>query len=334
MVAPRHFTFWIAAFPDVNRPLGGIKQLHRTCECIQEIGYEVFLIQDSENYHPSWFNSRVNTINRDTWFKRASSLDPLSNFLILPETLVPVSLHWAPSIKRIIFNQNTSYTYGLYNSQRLYKISRINEYYRSDNVAQVWCVSEYDNNFLIDLAAIPGCKVKQIANFVDTSEIQPEFTNLHQISYMPRKNPRHSSILLNCLSSSDLLKEWKVVSIDKMNQSDVFKVLSDSSIFLSFGYPEGFGLPVAEAMSLGCVVVGYSGLGGSELFDIGKEFGTSYDVAFGDLTGFKKSIHTAISTFTTDLFFAHKLEKVSELIRSKYSKSSMIDSLSNAIDSL
>ena len=148
MVAPRHFTFWIAAFPDVNRPLGGIKQLHRTCECIQEIGYEVFLIQDSENYHPSWFNSRVNTINRDTWFKRASSLDPLSNFLILPETLVPVSLHWAPSIKRIIFNQNTSYTYGLYNSQRLYKISRINEYYRSDNVAQVWCALNMIITFL------------------------------------------------------------------------------------------------------------------------------------------------------------------------------------------
>ena len=35
-----------------------------------------------------------------------------------------------------------------------------------------------------------------------------------------------------------------------MSQSEVFSVLADSSLFLSFGHPEGFGLPVAEAMSL------------------------------------------------------------------------------------
>ena len=34
-------------------------------------------------------------------------------------------------------------------------------------------------------------------------------------------------------------------------------LFSFSILFLSFGYPEGFGLPVAEAMSCGCAVIGY-----------------------------------------------------------------------------
>ena len=32
--------------------------------------------------------------------------------------------------------------------------------------------------------------------------------------------------------------------------------------FLSFGFPEGFGLPLVESLFLGNIVVGYDGIGG------------------------------------------------------------------------
>ena len=40
-------------------------------------------------------------------------------------------------------------------------------------------------------------------------------------------------------------------------------------IFLSFGHPEGFGLPITEAMASGYWVIGYHGGGGRELFRFG-----------------------------------------------------------------
>ena len=83
---------------------------------------------------------------------------------------------------------------------------------------------------------------------------------------MPRKNPKHSQQILELLTYINLPTEsdWNVVPIDGMSQNQVSKILSDSSIFLSFGSPEGFGLPVLEALISGCYVVGYDGHGGSE----------------------------------------------------------------------
>jgi glycosyltransferase involved in cell wall biosynthesis len=42
--------------------------------------------------------------------------------------------------------------------------------------------------------------------------------------------------------------------------------LKESLLFLSFVNGEGLGLLAVEAMSCGCVVVGYDGMGGKEFF--------------------------------------------------------------------
>ena len=46
-----------------------------------------------------------------------------------------------------------------------------------------------------------------------------------------------------------------------MQHEEVACALQDSLLFLSCGHPEGFGLPLAEAIACGCLVVGYHGLG-------------------------------------------------------------------------
>ena len=38
-------------------------------------------------------------------------------------------------------------------------------------------------------------------------------------------------------------------------------------MFVALGHTEGFGLPLAEALAAGCLVAGYDGGGGRELFD-------------------------------------------------------------------
>ena len=45
-------------------------------------------------------------------------------------------------------------------------------------------------------------------------------------------------------------------------------------------------MPIAEALSTGCSVVGYHGLGGKELFDIGSQYGCAHPVDYGDFYGF------------------------------------------------
>ena len=51
---------------------------------------------------------------------------------------------------------------------------------------------------------------------------------------------------------------------------------------MSSGHPEGFGLPAAEAMLAGCIVVGYHGYGGREFLT--EELAFPIDV--GDVVAF------------------------------------------------
>ena len=66
--------------------------------------------------------------------------------------------------------------------------------------------------------------------------------------------------------------------------------LRSTTIFLSFAYQEGFGLPAAEAMACGAYVVGFHGFGGREYFR--PEF--SHPVEPGDVLGLARAVEEVI----------------------------------------
>ena len=62
-------------------------------------------------------------------------------------------------------------------------------------------------------------------------------------------------------------KDWTVIGIHEKPHDEVIEIMNKSKIFLSFGGPEGFGIPPVEAALAGCKVIGYHGYGGQEYFD-------------------------------------------------------------------
>lgn len=112
---------------------------------------------------------------------------------------------------------------------------------------------------------------------------------------MPRKNPDHVQAVLQGLQRCGIRHSvgWHGEPLTQLKHAQVAERLNGSRLFLAFGYPEGFGLPIAEAMAAGCWVVGYSGGGGSELF----RFGASACVNFGDWSGFLDAIQQALHLF-------------------------------------
>ena len=77
-----------------------------------------------------------------------------------------------------------------------------------------------------------------------------------------------------------------------MQHKDVANALQKALLFLSCGHPEGFGLPLAEAIACGCLVVGYHGLAG-------RDFALPHMqvVEFGDLLGLLKGIEQELDRF-------------------------------------
>ncbi len=102
---------------------------------------------------------------------------------------------------------------------------------------------------------------------VDSSLFAFSKTKRMQIAYMPRKRRDELELVIGLLRQRGRVEDVEFVPVDGMPRAEVARVLGESLIFLSMSYHDGFGLPPAEAMAAGCLVIGYTGQGGAEFFD-------------------------------------------------------------------
>ena len=88
------------------------------------------------------------------------------------------------------------------------------------------------------------------------------------------------------------LKHLPFQELPRLQHEEVALALQEALLFLSCGHPEGFGLPLAEAIACGCLVVGYHGLAG-------RDFATPHMevVEFGDLLGLLKGLEQELARF-------------------------------------
>lgn len=328
------FHFWFPVFPDLIKPIGGVKQIHRVAEQLISLGCDVTLVQDSEFFRPAWFTSSINTISKDSWLS-LDNLNPNVDFIVLPETFLPAIQTYFPHLKKIIFNQNCAYTFGL-STQKLWNPSSVVKAYSSPSIIQIWCVSINDYKFLTQCFSLSPDYVSLLVNGIEPYIGIPAGANKkYQIAYMPRKNIRDSQIVRALIECQPWSHGWSFVPIDNMSHEQVVKTMQDSLIFLSFGYPEGFGLPVAEALACGCAVVGYSGLGGRELFNIPESNHLTYHVEYGDWQGFVAGVMKTIQVIKTDpSLHISSVLRFSAYIREKYGISSFRSSIEKTLHSL
>ena len=54
---PHPYRYWLALHPDIRRPIGGVKQVHRLAEALTHLGRESRIIQDNAEFHPGWFKT-------------------------------------------------------------------------------------------------------------------------------------------------------------------------------------------------------------------------------------------------------------------------------------
>jgi glycosyltransferase involved in cell wall biosynthesis len=89
-----------------------------------------------------------------------------------------------------------------------------------------------------------------------------------RVAFMPRKNralgEQIQQVASACLAERAGAPHLEWVEIRNKTHAEVAELLSCCHLFMSTGFPEGFGLPPLEAMASGCVPVGFTGFGGWE----------------------------------------------------------------------
>ena len=285
----------VLCLPDVDRAIGGVKQLYRHVEHLVALGWDAAMLTEKPGFRPAWFESSAPSLSLQESSARGE-LDPCSCVLLVPETYLAVawSNFWGDDLSglaRVVFNQNAYYSYGSLGDQALPALA---SFYDEPAVLQVLSISEDTHQFLGKNLGIPDHRLCRIVNAIEPifRSDQPKSNHLH---WMPRKNPDHVQAVLFGMQRCGLRysEGWQAEPLQQLSHQQVADRLNAARIFLAFGHPEGFGLPIAEAMAAGCWVVGYSGGGGEELF----RFGASCRVAFGDWTAFVAGIQAALEAF-------------------------------------
>jgi glycosyltransferase involved in cell wall biosynthesis len=323
--------YWLALHPDISRPIGGVKQMHRFAEALTACGREATLVQESADFHPGWFASSVRTMALAEWRTR-NDLSPERDVVVLPETFLAAFRDYRPGLPKLLFNQNGAYSFGADPTKLSQSPTEVLRLYRHPELLHVLCVSQHDQQLLAKGFGLGQDRVSRLVNAIEAELFHPGVPKRPQIAYMPRKNGRDAAVVSALLQAQPWWAGWQLVPIHKQPQAEVARILQESLVFLAFGHPEGFGLPLAEALACGCALVGYSGLGGRELFALGAEHGVALEVAFGDWLGFVE----AVATFNRSLQkqkpeVLTALLAASKAVRSRYSKKAMQRSVAAAL---
>lgn len=305
--------------PDLDKPIGGAKQLYRQVEQLVALGWDAAIVTEQDGFRPSWFASSAPTAGIDVCRERGD-FEPEVAIVVIPETFLGINLERYHGVNlsrvaRVLYNQNAYYSYVNSGQRPLDVLSR---FYDAPEVLQVLCVSEDSHRFLRRNLGIADGRLSRIIHAIEPI-FQPDPAKANQIHWMPRKNAEHVQSILLGLRRGRLqhLQGWQASALGPMPHAELAEQLNKARLFLSFGHPEGFGLPVAEAMAAGCYVVGYSGGGADELFRLGL----SEPVRFGDWSGFLEAIQQALRDFAeAPRETALRLERQALAIRSLYSQ--------------
>ena len=133
----------VLCLPDVDRPIGGVKQLYRHVEHLVALGWDASVLSEHSGFRPKWFRSTAPSSSLAESQARGE-LDPAHCLLLLPETYLTADLtnfrgFDLSGLARVVFNQNAYYSFGDFNVCTAQALQR---FYKDTSVMQVLSVSE------------------------------------------------------------------------------------------------------------------------------------------------------------------------------------------------
>lgn len=218
---------------------------------LRERGHEAWLWLPDPDDRTDWIADDVPKVFGATTPIGANDL------LVLPETPTVQGTDPAPGARKVIFNQNHFYTFAAGTPGK--------DFPGWTPAPAIWVVSAESRDVLA--AALPGLPLSVVPNPVDGELFMPGATGQLRVSWFPKKRPREASLLIRLLADEPRLSGVDLVELVQAPRAEVAATLGSSAVFVALGHTESFGLPVAEALASGCLVVGYDGGGGHELFE-------------------------------------------------------------------
>lgn len=235
------------------RHSGGVQVMGQHVALLREAGYDARIWFPEAA--PGWFGDDLPSLTGPTQEIHADDL------LVLPEVPLTSGHDPAPGARVAILNQNHFYTFATGPTES----ASVVPYPGWRRPPDVWAVSGESRDVLAALH--PELAVALVPNFVDPGEFGPLPADRPGVAWFPRKRPYEAALLRRLFAHDFRLAGVDLFELVGFSRAEVVETLGRATILVALGHSESFGLPVAEALASGCLVVGYDGGGGHELFE-------------------------------------------------------------------
>ncbi len=234
--------------PPTSVVTGGIKHLFKMTEALRGLGFDA-IVCEAKAQRPFWFASTAPIIGPDDLRADADQIQ------VIPEDqlhILAAIAHWPQ--KRVIYVQNEFYSGAQLSNGLSYR-----DYGVMDVISTTRSIDAYVRH------RHPGVTSHLVPYGIDTGVFKPAQTKREAIAYLPRKRPIEANYLRDSFRHAfPDLRGWDWWPLVNESEANVAAAMGEAGVFLSLGRLESLGLTPLEAMACGCIVAGFTGIGGQE----------------------------------------------------------------------
>lgn len=294
--------------PPVSVINGGIKHIFRMAEYLRTLGHDAVIFEQN-GQRPSWFASTAPVAGQN--ILQPFAADPTNQIYVLPEDQPHILADFQKFPQRkVIYSQN-----HFYGALGIGEAASYADY----GVTHMLCSSRtiYEHCRVRH----PTLKATVIPCAVDAVQFKVTATKENIIAYMPRKRAIEAVYIRDMFRFHyPQYRNWVWQELSGLSEGDVAAAMGKARVFLSLSRLEGFGLTPLEAMASGCVVAGFTGIGGREyassengfwaaeddfpacVRQLGNAAGLSLAPASCGFTAYSKACQTTLAGYTPDSF--------------------------------
>jgi glycosyltransferase involved in cell wall biosynthesis len=285
--------------PPVSVINGGIKHIFRMAEMLIAQGRDAAVFEQN-GQRPNWFASSAPIVGQGIF-------SPAANHIyVVPEDQPHILADFAKLPQRkVIYSQNHFYgALGIGDAKS----------YADYGVTDIICSGQviYDHARLRH----PTLRTSIVPCAVDAKQFTPG-QKKNAIAFMPRKRAIEATYIRDMFRFSyPHYRDWEWVEIAGKSETEAARLMGEARVFLSLSRLEGFGLTPLEAMAAGCVVAGFTGIGGREYATIENGFWAgeddfpacvdalkqAVDLSLNDISAYRAACAATLARYTPETF--------------------------------
>lgn len=235
--------------PDFPQPSGGVKTLYRHVQRLGQLGFAAAIVHQKTGFAVTWHDYRVPVIYLDQrpQFHR-------DDVWVIPEVMVEfvrqtqsfggkrvvIVLSWSPAYNRLPPGQRWQ-DYGI--QHVLTKAPMMQAYLEWSMDLRATLIHEYVDQGLYTYQPV---------------------LKLNKVAYLTRKDASGDWLRGILVRKHPQLAAFTWQPLRELAEATYAEHLRTASVYLATTLQEGMHVSVLEAMAAGCLVVGYSGIGGAD----------------------------------------------------------------------